>query len=83
MCNGSIEDATLLLAMYEEWEKLALLEMVVWKCCCLADDRFDCMQDVADYSALDKTFDPVTYKQQARLGSAAGAILSCTRSFLQ
>lgn len=82
MANVSIEQVHSLLSKYEKWEQLALLELIVWKHCCLSDGRFDSMQAIEDYWALDQSFDPMAYKREARLSGAAGSIISCIQSFL-
>ena len=82
MAKASFEHVHSLLTKYEKWEKLALLELIVWKHCCLSDGRFDSMQAIADYWALDQSFDSKAYKREARLSGAAGSIISCIQSFL-
>jgi hypothetical protein len=82
LSQRTFDDALLLIIMYEQWERFACLELAIWKYCCLSDGRFSCMQEIGDYWALDETFDPKKYKQEARLSGLAGAIFSRVKSFL-
>ena len=74
------------LQKYTKLEKISLLELAVWKASCLWFDgslSFRTMQDILDQWAIDKSFDPVTYKAERRFTSSTAVIMRGVLQFLE
>jgi len=78
------------LKMYEKKEKLALLELKIWKIQCItsfaeitgADTSSVSMQDIEDYWTLDEHFNPVSYRKTCRSKSGIDMCIENVLPFL-
>lgn len=79
------------LSLYMAKERMALLELAVWKGACLvhfanktgaASIAHVSMQEIEDYGALDISFEPIQYCQAARMACGSETIITNVLPFL-
>jgi len=78
------------LNMYEQKEKLAILELKIWKMQCIksfaaltgADTDSVSMQDIEDYWTHDDHFNPVSYRDECRCKSGISICIENVLPFL-
>lgn len=85
---SSLLKAEQVLKHYDLVLQTSLLELAVWKACCLSMDdvgsiHFTSMQDIVDHWAMDSSFDATEFKRQRRYAGGVGTIMQLVVPYLK